>query len=41
MKRKEYQKPTMQVVKLQHRSHILTTSGKGANGEKFIWDEDE
>ena len=39
MERKEYQKPAMQVVKLQHRSHILTTSSKGANGETFEWDE--
>ena len=26
MKKKEYQKPMMEVVKLQHRSHILVGS---------------
>ena len=28
MKRKDYQKPTMQVVLLQHRAQILETSGE-------------
>ena len=27
MKRKDYQKPTMQVVKLQHQAHLLQASG--------------
>lgn len=27
MKKKDYQKPTMQVVKLQHESQLLTGSG--------------
>ena len=27
MKRKDYQKPTMQVVKLQHQTHLLAGSG--------------
>ena len=32
MKRKDYQKPTMQVVKLQHRTMLLQASGGvGAN----------
>jgi hypothetical protein len=26
MKRKDYQKPTMKVVKLQHQTHLLQTS---------------
>ena len=29
MKRKDYQKPTMQVVKLQHQCHILAGSDNG------------
>ena len=32
MKRKDYQKPTMQVVKLQHQSHILTVSSYETTG---------
>lgn len=31
MKRKEYRKPTMKVVQLQHQSHILAGSGVEAN----------
>ena len=27
MKRKDYRKPTMQVVKLQHQTHLLQASG--------------
>ena len=27
MKRKDYQKPTMHVVKLQHQAHLLQASG--------------
>ncbi len=30
MKRKDYQKPTMKVVKLQHQCQILAGSGEGA-----------
>ena len=29
MNRKDYQKPTMQVVKLQHQCHILAGSAQG------------
>ena len=29
MKKKDYQKPTMQVVKLQHQTHLLYTSMQG------------
>ncbi len=27
MKRKDYEKPTMQVVKLQHQTHLMAGSG--------------
>jgi hypothetical protein len=27
MKKKDYQKPTMQVVKLQHQAHLMAGSG--------------
>ena len=47
MKRKDYQKPTMRVVKLQQRSHILAgsnvramRSGYGA-AEEQTWGEGE
>ena len=28
MKKKQYQKPTMKVVKLQHHAHLLQASGQ-------------
>ena len=28
MKRKDYQKPTMKVVQLQHQTHLLAGSGE-------------
>ena len=28
MKRKDYQKPTMNIVKLQHQTHLLAGSGE-------------
>ena len=31
MKRKDYQRPTMKVVKLQHRTHLMAGSGVEAN----------
>ena len=37
MKRKEYQKPAMQVVKLQPIK-ILASSEEGGHGEGFTWD---
>ena len=40
MERKDYQKPTVKVVKLRHRCHILAGSEKNAQGESFIWDEE-
>ena len=33
MNKKAYQQPTMNVVKLQHRSHILTASVTGVDGK--------
>ena len=40
--KKDYMKPTMRVVKMQHRQHILTVSrpfgAKGvSNSEKITW----
>ena len=32
MKRKNYEKPTMKVVKLQHQSHIMATSSYETTG---------
>ena len=31
MKRKEYQKPTINIVKLQQRGHLLQASGNGGS----------
>ena len=45
MKKKLYQKPTMQVVKLQHQTHLLQASGvqsmRSGYGEaqEEEWDE--
>lgn len=45
MKRKSYEKPTMKVVKLQQRCHILAGSGVEANRSGYgtasedTWDE--
>ena len=33
MKRKDYERPTMKVVKLQHQSHILAVSSYETSGE--------
>ena len=37
MNRKEYQKPTMQVVKLQHQCHILAGSNGQAGVQDYNW----
>ena len=43
--KKEYIKPAMQVVLLQHQSHLLQTSGEvvrsmgGSNEEEIIYDD--
>lgn len=46
MTKKDYQQPTMKVVKLQHRQHLLQASGletlqgkKGAPQEQDTWYE--
>ena len=47
MKRKDYQKPTMNVVQLQHQTHLLAGSGvqsmRSGYGEAQVdtWDEEE
>ena len=41
MERKAYQKPTMQVVKLQQQCNILVGSQRGAKGEDFTWDDEQ
>ena len=46
MKKKLYQKPTMNVVKLQHQAHLLQASGEvkatmsGTFTETDDWDEE-
>ncbi|MBR6276677.1 MAG: hypothetical protein IKR31_07090 [Prevotella sp.] len=42
MNKKDYQKPTMKVVQLQHRSHILTGSPytMSANGGREQLEDD-
>ena len=42
MKRKDYQKPTMKVVKLQHQCHILTGSQVESVGmQNYDWQSDD
>lgn len=46
MNKKNYQTPTMQVVKLQHQSHLMVGSGvqsrRSGYGEaqEYEWDEE-
>ena len=42
MKQKDYQKPTMKVVKMRHRSQILAGSPQGGQGSlrNYNWDDD-
>ena len=40
MKKKKYQKQTMQVVEIQQCAMLIASESKGS-GEKFTWDEDE
>ena len=37
MKRKDYEKPAMKVVELQHRTMILTTSSERQDYESYEW----
>ena len=47
MKKKEYMKPTMNIVKLQQHQHLLTGSGVEARRNSYgaaqeqTWDEEE
>ena len=40
MKRKDYQRPTMEVVQLQHQTHLLAGSGEGSFSEDGPSEED-
>ena len=40
MKKKNYQKPTMQVVEIQQCAMLVDSERKG-KGENFTWDGDE
>ena len=39
MKRKDYRKPTMQVVELQHRTRLLHASSVGAKSAIDDWND--
>lgn len=39
MKRKDYEKPTMKVVKLQHQCHILAGSNGQAGVQDYNWND--
>ena len=42
MKKKLYEKPTMNIVKLQQQAALLTVSDPNASSaENFSWDDDE
>jgi len=41
MKKKVYQTPTMQVVKLQHQSHLLQASGQVNATMDSTWEEED
>ena len=41
MKRKDYQRPTMKVVQLQHQTHLLAGSGVEANRSGYGTAEEE
>lgn len=41
MHRKDYTKPTMTIVPLKHRSHVLTSSPPTLTGSKGTTDEDD
>lgn len=40
MKRKEYQKPMMQVVKLQQQTHLMAGSQGQADVQDYNWNEE-
>lgn len=41
MNRKDYTRPTMKVVKLQHQCHILVVSGQEQQGQKQQYQSEE
>ena len=43
MKKKDYQRPTMQVVKLQHQAHLLQASVNGQVNATMnsTWEEED
>jgi len=41
MKRKDYQKPTMKVVQLQHQTHLLQVSGEVKATMNTEWEEED
>lgn len=41
MKRKDYEKPTMRVVKLQHQTHLLQASGEVSATMNNEWEEED
>jgi len=41
MKRKDYEKPTMQVVQLQHREQLLKASGQVQATMSSNWEEQD
>jgi hypothetical protein len=40
MKRKDYERPTMKVVQLQHQCHILAGSNGGLRGQNYDLEDD-
>ena len=40
MKKKDYQTPTMQVVKLQHQTHLLQASAQVNATMNSTWEEE-
>jgi len=40
MKKKEYERPTMQVVQLKQQPHLLQASGQ-ADVQDYNWNEEE
>ncbi len=41
MTKKDYQKPTMNIVKLQHQTHLLQTSGQVQATMNTEWEEED
>ena len=39
MKRKDYQKPTMNVVELQHKTQLLQASSETVGTQNYNWNE--